>query len=72
MQLCILDKYEISIKDSIEPFGNRLVIMDVSEVTGARINKHFISPVSITADHPRYSLAGWFYQTDSDGPSPVN
>ena len=69
-QLCILDKDEITIKDSIEPFGNRLTIMDVSETSGERINKHFISPVSITADHPRYSLAGWFYQTDSDGPSP--
>ena len=31
--------------------------MDVSN----RVNKHFISPVCITADHPRYSLAGWFY-----------
>src|SRR6056300_196992 len=70
-QLCILDKDEITIKDSIEPFGNRLTIMDVSETSGERINKHFISPVSITADHPRYSLAGWFYQTDSDGSSPV-
>ena len=45
--------------------------MDVSELTGTRINKHFISPVSITADHPRYSLAGWFYQKETDGPSPV-
>jgi len=71
-QLCILDQDQITIKDSIEPFGNRLTIMDVSEVTGSRINKHFISPVSITADHPRYSLAGWFYQTDSAGASPVN
>jgi len=70
-QLCILDKDEITIKDSIEPFGNRLTIMDVSELSGERINKHFISPVSITADHPRYSLAGWFYQTDTDGPSPT-
>ena len=70
-QLCILDKDEVTIKDSIEPFGNRLAIMDVSELSGDRINKHFISPVSITADHPRYSLAGWFYQKDSDGPSPV-
>lgn len=70
-QLCILDKDERTIVNSIEPFGNRLVIMDVSELAGARINKHFISPVSITADHPRYSLAGWFYQKDSDGPSPV-
>ena len=71
-QLCILDKDEQTIIDSIEPFGNRLLIMDVSETSGARINKHFISPVSITADHPRYSLAGWFYQKESDGPSPVN
>jgi len=70
-QLCILDKDEITIKDSIEPFGNRLAIMDVSELSGSRINKHFISPVSITADHPRYSLAGWFYQKDGDGASPV-
>lgn len=70
-QLCILDKDEISIKDSIEPFGNRLTIMDVSELTGTRINKHFISPVSITADHPRYSLAGWFYQKETDGASPL-
>lgn len=70
-QLCLLEQDERTIKNSIEPFGNRLVIMDVSEVTGTRINKHFISPVSITADHPRYSLAGWFYQKDSDGPSPV-
>ena len=70
-QLCILGKDERTIVDSIEPFGNRLLIMDVSEVTGTRINKHFISPVSITADHPRYSLAGWFYQLETDGPSPV-
>lgn len=70
-QLCILDKDEITIKDSIEPFGNRLTIMDVSELSGERINKHFISPVSITADHPRYSLAGWFYQKETDGASPV-
>ena len=70
-QLCILNQDERTIKDSIEPFGNRLVIMDVSELTGTRINKHFISPVSITADHPRYSLAGWFYQKETDGPSPV-
>ena len=60
-QLCILEQDEKTIKDSIEPFGNRLVIMDVSESSGNRINKHFISPVCITADHPRYSLAGWFY-----------
>jgi Rps23 Pro-64 3,4-dihydroxylase Tpa1-like proline 4-hydroxylase len=70
-QLCILDKDEITIKDSIEPFGNRLAIMDVSELSGERINKHFISPVSITADHPRYSLAGWFYQKETDGASPI-
>ena len=70
-QLCILDKDEVTIKDSIEPFGNRLAIMDVSELSGDRINKHFISPVSITADHPRYSLAGWFYQKESDGASPL-
>lgn len=56
-QLCILEQDERTIKDSIEPFGNRLVIMDVTD----RVNKHFISPVCITADHPRYSLAGWFY-----------
>ena len=60
-QLCILNNDEITIKDSIEPFGNRLAIMDVSK----RINKHFISPVSITADHPRYSLAGWFYDKEN-------
>src|SRR6056300_1917465 len=70
-QLYILDKDERSIIDSIEPFGNRLAIMDVSETSGDRINKHFISPVSITADHPRYSLAGWFYQKETDGASPV-
>ena len=70
-QLCILDKDERTIIDSIEPYGNRLAIMDVSELSGKRINKHFISPVSITADHPRYSLAGWFYQKETDGPSPV-
>lgn len=70
-QLCVLDKDERSIIDSIEPFGNRLAIMDVSELSGERINKHFISPVSITADHPRYSLAGWFYQKDTDGASPI-
>ena len=67
-QLCILNEDNVSIKDSIEPFGNRLAIMDVSD--NAR-NKHFISPVSITAEHPRYSLAGWFYQKETDGPSPV-
>ena len=62
-----MEQDERTIKDSIEPFGNRLVIMDVTN----RVNKHFISPVSITADHPRYSLAGWFYQKETDGPSPV-
>ena len=71
-QLCILEKDEISIRDSIEPFGNRLLIMDVSETTGTRINKHFISPVSITADHPRYSISGWFYAKEKDGPRPEN
>ena len=70
-QLCILESDERTIKHSVEPWGNRLLIMDVSETTGTRINKHFISPVSITADHPRYSLAGWFYQKETDGPSPV-
>ena len=70
-QLCILNKDEITIKESIEPFGNRLTIMDVSELSGKRINKHFISPVSICADHPRYSLAGWFYQKETDGASPI-
>jgi len=61
-QLCLLEQDERTIKDSIEPFGNRLVIMDVSD----RVNKHFISPVCITADHPRYSLAGWFYPKGVD------
>jgi len=70
-QLCIMDESEQNIKESIIPRGNRLVIMDVSELLRQRMNYHFISPVSITADHPRYSLAGWFYQKDSDGPSPV-
>ena len=70
-QLCVLEHDEKTIKHSIEPFGNRLLIMDVSELSGKRINKHFISPVSICADHPRYILAGWFYQADSDGPSPT-
>jgi hypothetical protein len=64
-QLCILDGKEI--KDSILPYGNRLVLMDVSKVD---INTHFVSPVSIGADHPRYSLSGWFYQKDKDGPGP--
>jgi len=70
-QLCIMDESEQNIKESIIPRGNRLVIMDVSELLRQRMNYHFISPVSITADHPRYSLAGWFYQKDTDGPSPV-
>lgn len=60
-QLCIMNQDEITIKHSIEPFGNRLVIMDVSETFEHRINKHFISPVSYVAPYPRYSLAGWFY-----------
>mgnify|MGYP006245113071 FL=1 len=60
-QLCLLEQDERTIKDSIEPFGNRLVIMDVSD----KVNKHFISPVCITADHPRYSLAGWFYPKEN-------
>ena len=64
-QLCIMDDKEI--KDSILPYGNRLVLMDVSKVD---INTHFVSPVSIGADHPRYSLSGWFYQKDKDGPGP--
>jgi hypothetical protein len=45
--------------------------MDVSETAGKRVNKHFISPVSYIAPYPRYSLAGWFYQKDTNGPSPV-
>ena len=36
------------------------------------INSHFVSPVSIGADHPRYSLSGWFYAKDKDGPRPEN
>jgi len=70
-QLCIMNQDETTIKHSIEPFGNRLVIMDVSELAGHRINKHFISPVSYTAPYPRYSLAGWFYPKDPDGEMPV-
>lgn len=70
-QLCIMNDDETTIKDSIEPFGNRLTIMDVSETVGKRANKHFISPVSYIAPYPRYSLAGWFYQKDTAGPSPV-
>jgi len=66
-QLCIMDETEKSIKESIIPYGNRLVLMDVSKVD---INTHFVSPVSIGADHPRYSLSGWFYQKDKDGPGP--
>jgi hypothetical protein len=64
-QLCIMDETEKSIKESIIPYGNRLVLMDVSKVD---INT--LSPVSIGADHPRYSLSGWFYQKDKDGPGP--
>lgn len=60
-QLCILDKDEKTIKYSIEPIGNRIVLLNVQAQEGQRVNKHFISPVSITADEPRYSLAGWFY-----------
>jgi Rps23 Pro-64 3,4-dihydroxylase Tpa1-like proline 4-hydroxylase len=56
-QLCIMNDDEHTIKHSIEPFGNRLVLMDITE----RINKHFISPVNYIAPYPRYSLAGWFY-----------
>ena len=70
-QLCIMNQDERTIKHSIEPFGNRLLLMDVSELAGHRINKHFISPVSYVAEKPRYSLAGWFYQKETDGPSPV-
>ena len=66
-QLCIMDETEKSIKESIIPYGNRLVLMDVSKVD---INTHFVSPVSIGADHPRYSLSGWFYQKEKDGPGP--
>jgi len=66
-----MNEDETTIHDSIEPFGNRLTIMDVSETVGKRTNKHFISPVSYIAPYPRYSLAGWFYQKDTDGPSPV-
>jgi hypothetical protein len=70
-QLCIMNQDERTIRHNIEPFGNRLLLMDVSELAGHRINKHFISPVSYIADQPRYSLAGWFYQKETDGPSPV-
>jgi len=70
-QLCIMNEDETSIKHSIEPFGNRLVFMDVSELAGHRINKHFISPVSYIAPTPRYSLAGWFYPRDTNGELPV-
>ena len=66
-QLCIMDKDVKEIKESIIPYGNRLVLMDVSKVD---INSHFVSPVSIGADHPRYSLSGWFYAKEKDGPSP--
>jgi Rps23 Pro-64 3,4-dihydroxylase Tpa1-like proline 4-hydroxylase len=66
-QLCIMDDDVKEIRESIIPYGNRLVLMDVSKVD---INTHFVSPVSIGADHPRYSLSGWFYQRDKDGPGP--
>lgn len=68
-QLCIMDHEVKEIKQSIVPYGNRLVLMDVSKVD---INTHFVSPVSIGADHPRYSLSGWFYAKDKDGPRPEN
>lgn len=68
-QLCIMDEEVKEIKESIVPYGNRLVLMDVSKVD---INTHFVSPVSIGADHPRYSLSGWFYAKDKDGPRPEN
>jgi hypothetical protein len=57
-QLCIMNKDERTIRHSIEPFGNRLLLMDVSK----RINRHFISPVSYVAEHPRYSSGGRFHQ----------
>ena len=66
-QLCIMDENVKEIRASILPYGNRLVLMDVSKVD---INSHFVSPVSIGADHPRYSLSGWFYQKEKDGPGP--
>ena len=68
-QLCIMDDDCKEIKASILPYGNRLVLMDVSKVD---INPHFVSPVSIGADHPRYSLSGWFYAKEKDGPRPEN
>jgi len=68
-QLCIMHKDGKEIKESIIPYGNRLVLMDVSKVD---INSHFVSPVSIGADHPRYSLSGWFYAKEKDGPQPEN
>ena len=71
-QLCLMNKDEQTIKHSIEPFGNRLVLMDVSDTTGHRQNKHFISPVSYLAPYPRYSLAGWFYPKDQDGIMPTS
>jgi len=70
-QLCIMNDDERTIKTSVEPFGNRLLLMDVSATIKDRINKHFISPVSYAADHPRYTLTGWFYQKETDGPSPL-
>ena len=60
-----MNQDERTIKNSIEPFGNRLLLMDVSELAGHRINKHFISPVSYAAEQPRYSLAGWFYPKEN-------
>ena len=69
-QLCLMNQDETTIKHSIEPFGNRLVLMDVSETDGYRQNKHFISPVSYIAPYPRFSLAGWFYPKDPEGDLP--
>lgn len=60
-QLCITDSTEKRITESIIPYGNRLVLMDVRKNTN---NAHFVSPVSINADTPRYSLSGWFYQQE--------
>jgi Rps23 Pro-64 3,4-dihydroxylase Tpa1-like proline 4-hydroxylase len=64
-QLCILHDDEKTIKHSIEPIGNRIVLLNVQEPDGKKQNKHFISPVSVTAEEPRYSLAGWFYPTET-------
>ena len=66
-QLCIMGDDNRSIKDSIVPYGNRLVIMDTHKVD---VNSHFVSPVSRTAMQPRYSLSGWFYKKDKEGPGP--